>query len=71
MKKYYIELYCLNSSNYIMQSKWYDTEEEALKCASVVDYLNPGFVLALMASKWDEENDTYTDIIMVREIKRG
>lgn len=37
MKKYYIEL-ATNSGDIILQSKWYETEQEALKQAEDIHY---------------------------------
>lgn len=71
MKKYYIEL-AANSGDIIFQSKWYETEQEALKWAEDIDYIGwVSAVLCLMSSIWDTEEDTYTDIIQEKVIKGG
>ena len=71
MKKYYIEL-ATNSGDIILQSKWYDTEQEALKWAEDIHYIGwVSAVLCLMSSIWDTEEDMYTDIIQEKVIKGG
>lgn len=70
MKKYYIEL----ASDYnivLAQSKWYNTEEEALEFAQHIDFIHARSTLYLMSSVWDENEDKYTDIIQERIIKGG
>lgn len=71
MKKYYIEL-ATNSGDIILQSKWYETEQEALKWAEYIHYIGwVSAVLCLMSSVWDTEENTYTDIIQEKVIKGG
>lgn len=71
MKKYYIEL-ATNSGDIILQSKWYETEQEALKWAEDIHYIGwVSAVLCLMSSEWDTKEDTYTDIIQEKVIKGG
>lgn len=71
MKKYYIEL-ATNSGDIILQSKWYETKQEALKWAEDIDYIGYIYtVLCLMSSEWDTEEDVYTDIIQEEIIKGG
>jgi hypothetical protein len=71
MKQYYIEL-ATNSGDIILQSKWYETEQEALKWAEDIQYIGwASAVLCLMSSVWDVEEDTYTDIIQEKVIKGG
>jgi hypothetical protein len=71
MKKYYIEL-ATDSGDIILQSKWYETEQEALKWAEDIHYIGwASAVLCLMSSVWDTEEDTYTDIIQEKVIKGG
>ena len=71
MKKYYIEL-ATNSGEVVFQSKWYETEQEAIKWSEDIDYIGYKYiVLCLMSSVWDEEADTYTDIIQEKIIKGG
>lgn len=71
MKKYYIEL-ATNSGDVILQSKWYNTKEEAIDWAENIDYIGwASSILCLMSSEWDTEEDTYTDIIQEKIIKGG
>ena len=71
MKKYYIEL-AAKSGDIILQSKWYDTEREAINWAENVDFIElTSVVLCLMSSEWDTEEDTYIDIIQEKIIKGG
>ncbi len=68
MKKYYIEFwskrnYASSGENYLLQTKWFDTKEEAIKwykdnIAFISDDLNAD----LMVSTLDIEADTYEDI---------
>jgi hypothetical protein len=71
MKKYYIEL-ATNSGDVILQSKWYDTKEEAIAWAENIEYIGwVSAILCLMSSEWDTEEDTYIDIIQEKVIKGG
>lgn len=71
MKKYYIEL-ATNFGDVILQSKWYDTREEAIAWAENVEYMGRSYdILCLMSSEWDTEEDTYIDIIQEKVIKGG
>lgn len=71
MKKYYIEL-ATDSGGIILQSKWYETEQEALRWAEDIHYIEwISAVLCLMSSIWDTKEDTYTDIIQEKVIKGG
>lgn len=71
MKKYYIEL-ATNSGDVILQSKWYDTKEEAIAWAENVEYIGwISAILCLMSSEWDTEEDTYIDIIQEKVIRGG
>lgn len=71
MKKYYIEL-ATNSGDIILQSKWYNTREEAMDWAKSIDYIGwISAILCLMSSIWDVEEDTYIDIIQEEIIKGG
>ena len=56
----------------MLQSKWYETEQEALKWAEDIHYIRwVSTVLRLMSSIWDVEEDTYTDIVQEKVIKGG
>ena len=69
MKKYYIEISDFdNHCEYIMQSRWYDTEEQALEFAKNLSFLDKRYSISLMWAEWDTENDTYYDIEFGRYI---
>lgn len=67
--KYYIEITDKKTDSYIFQSIWFDTEEEAIDFARKFDHMDIGLECWLMYSEWDSENDTYTDIKVLKEIK--
>lgn len=70
MKKYYIEVvWHNNSENYMLQSKWFDTEEQALEWAYNIDYVVEYIDVYLMSSVWDIEKDIYEDIVVERQVK--
>ena len=69
MRKYYIEVvWHNNKDSYILQSKWFDTEEQALKWAKGIDYIVEYIDVYLMSSEWNNETDTYIDIEQERKI---
>lgn len=69
MRKYYIEVvWHNNKDNYILQSKWFDTEEQALEWAKGIDYVVEYIDVYLMSSEWNNETDTYIDIEQERKI---
>jgi hypothetical protein len=60
MKKYYVEIWHIEEeydSPYILQSKWYDTEEEALEFAKQIEYLDASFVKDLMSADFDDAGE--------------
>lgn len=69
--KWYIEITENNGVNPILQSDWFDTEEEALDWANKIVFfdLSSDYQIWLMYSEWDYNDETYTDIECVREIK--
>ena len=69
MKKYYIEIWDNKNHNYVVQSSWFDTEEQALKWADNVFFIRHNLQVCLMSSEWDTEMDTYTDILLERIIR--
>ena len=65
MKKYYIEIWHLEEElekPYALQSKWYDTEEEALEFAKQIEYLDDNFIKSLMSAVFDEQDEMIGDI---------
>lgn len=68
--KYYIEIGDLESPcEYIMQSKFFDTEEEAVEWATAVTWLDNQYSISLMQADYDSENDIFNDIGFVRYLK--
>lgn len=56
MKKYYVEVWNRENENgYVMQSKWYDTEEEAIGFAHQIEYLEFGYFRDIMSAEFDGE----------------
>lgn len=70
MKKFYIEIVDLISDDYVLQSKWYDTEEKAIEWARGIDYVDKMYTINLLSANWDEENETYGDIYFERCLDR-
>lgn len=72
MKKYYIEICELGVlSDYILQSRFFDTEEQAIKWAKDITFLDYSYYdISLMSAEWDTEDDTYVDIQYVRNIQK-
>lgn len=69
--KYYVEFADIDSPcEYIMQSKFFNTEEQALEWAKGVTYIDKHYSIRLMSSEWDFENDTYKDIEFVRYLNK-
>lgn len=69
MRKYYIEVVWHNDKdNYILQSKWFDTEEQALTWVKGIDYVVEYIDVYLMSSEWNFETNTYIDIEQERKI---
>lgn len=68
MKKYYIEIWTdRNEIGYVMQSKWYDTKEEAIDFAHQIEYLVTGYCRDLMSAEFDGEEMT-SDIMLEMNI---
>ena len=68
MKKYYIEMcwYPSNGENYVMQSRWFDTEEQAVQWAHQINWLSDNLDAYLMSAEWNVAEDCYGDIIQER-----
>lgn len=66
--KYYIEIVDKMDGDYIFQSVWFDTEQEAEAWVKTIAFLSRNFECWLMCSEWDYENDTFNDINVVKEI---
>lgn len=65
VKKYYVEIWPIDGGYthpYIMQSRWFDTPEEAIKWAEGIDYMDNEFCKSLMSAEWNEAENRYEDI---------
>ena len=61
MAKYYVEFkHTVDEESYCLQSKWFDTKEEAINFAHNFDYARY-LDIRLMSSEFDENGD-YGDI---------
>lgn len=76
MKKYYIELYPNNKeiehnteNGYVLQSRWFEKEEDAIKWASSIDYKDKMCDICLMSSEWDNQHDCPIDIKLEKFLK--
>jgi hypothetical protein len=70
MKKYYIEFLFYNQTKndcYDLQSKWFDTEKEAIEWTKTFDYVSENIEMYLMSAIW--ENEEYGDIEQERKVK--
>lgn len=69
-KKYYLEFVIRKTSNsYDLQSKWFDSEEEALKWLNdSFDYTSMQVEVWLMSAEWFEDLSTYGDIEQERRV---
>ena len=70
MKKYYIEISEFESVEYIFQSKWFDTEKQAIEWAENIYFLDTRYDIWLMSSVWDFKEDTYVEIESERRIDK-
>ena len=67
MRRYYIEFYnpMEDSSKYLLQTKWFDTEAEALEWYKEnIDFKRDDIEAQLMSAETDILDDTYKDIII-------
>ncbi len=72
MKKYYIEIVNVETDEYIIQTKWFDTEEEAINFMKEnFDFIDRGtYALDLMSAVFDKEG-VYGDIKFERRLYGG
>lgn len=66
--KYYIEIVDRASGDYIFQSIWFDTEQEAEAWVKTVAFFRSDFECWLMRGEWDEINNNYIDINIARRL---
>lgn len=65
--KYFIEISNLdNPCEYILQSRFFDTEEQAIEWVRSITFWDKRYTISLMRAEWDTENDVYNDIYFVR-----
>ena len=76
MKKYYIELYPNNKeienemeNGYVLQSRWFEKEKDAIKWADSIDYKDKTCDICLMSSEWDNQEDHPIDIKLEKFLK--
>lgn len=69
MKKYYIEIVNVETDDYIIQTKWFETEEEAIDFMKEnFDFIDRGtYAIDLMSAVFDEEG-VYGDIKLERRL---
>jgi hypothetical protein len=62
--KYYVEIvHCEDSSDFAIQSKWFDTYEQATEWyKNNIEFLGENYDAYLMYAEWDETSDSYGDI---------
>ena len=67
MKRYIVEIQNIEDfDDIIMQSQWFDSQEEAQKWFDDLEFINEEFVTAsIMESEFDED-DCYGDIDMTK-----
>lgn len=68
MNKYYIEISNDCTSGYIIQSRWFDTEAEAIEWAKSLSFVEIGYSVWLMSSEWNVECDIPTNIIADKKL---
>lgn len=66
MKKFYIEIVDLISDDYVLQSKWHNTENQAIEWAKGIDYMDRMHTINLLSADWNEEEEIYGDIYLER-----
>ena len=76
MKKYYIEIYPRDkdienrtSDGYLIQSCWFEKEEDVIKWADLIDYKDKTCDIWLMYSEWDNQHNCPIDIKLKKFLK--
>lgn len=69
MNKYYVEIWDNGELDrpYILQSKWYDTEEEAMEFIRSFQYLDNTLKVDIMTAEFGEE-EIYGDIRIHKQV---
>lgn len=72
MKKYYIEIVNVETNEYIIQSKWFETAEVAINFMKEnFDFIDTGtYAIDLMSAVFDEEG-VYGDIKFEKRLYGG
>ena len=70
MIKFYIEIFYsgYGYGNYVIQSKWFNSEKKAIEWANNIDFIHENYSVALMSSVW--ENGCCGDIKQERILKQ-
>ena len=68
--KYFVEItHCEDASDFAIQSKWFDTYEQALDWFdNDIDFLGENYNAYMMYAEWDETSDSYGDIEKLEQI---
>ena len=67
MKKYFIEITEKdNSVEYVIQSRLFNNEEQAIEWAKGILYLDNRFSVYLMGGEYDKDDETFIDILSER-----
>lgn len=71
--QYYVEFVDRESGDYVLQSKWFDTQKEAEKWANdSFDYIRHTSIdMDLMSAEWDDKEGIYQDIRFVKPLNNG
>lgn len=71
--QYYVEFVDRESGDYVLQSKWFDTKEEAEKWANEsFDYIRDTAIdMDLMKAEWDDEEGIHQDIHFVKSLNNN
>ena len=70
--KYYIELrHCDDGSNYALQSKWFDTLEQAREWyKNDIDFVGEDYDAYIMYAEYDTTSDSYGDIEQLEQLTK-
>ena len=63
IKRYFVEVYKVNSGELIIQTQWFDTLEEAIGWEKTLDTLDREYNTSILESEYNEETDEYGDVI--------
>ena len=68
--KYYVEItHCEDASDFVIQSKWFDTKEQAKEWfKNDIDFLGENYDSYLMYAEWNAESDSYGDIEQLEQL---